>query len=337
MVPAGVQAGLLPLKKSIQKVEVSQTDTLGQNEGDEELSFDEIDVLNESIPDSSAIRISGDTLFLNVDVEALPRRMIVMAQNGEVLYKLLPMDTAQFPSHHPASDIYPIWTNARVNPYNTPVDSLPTEVHINMQGFHFPTMGYVTSHFGFRRYRFHYGTDLKVQIGDSIRAAWDGQVRIVGWDPRGYGHYVVIRHDNGFETVYGHLSMPLYDENERILAGEVLGLGGNTGRSTGPHLHWEIRYLGNAINPESLINFEKHELLYPTEYVLTHKSAFRQTVEKQAGIPPTGAGTAYHTVRQGDTLSGIAKRYKTKVSTLCKLNRIKENSILRIGQKIRVR
>ena len=192
----------------------------------------------------------------------------------------------------------------------------------------------MTSHWGWRKYRFHYGMDIKVQVGDSLRCPWDGQVRIVGWDPRGYGHYVVIRHDNGFETVYGHLSQPLYDENERIMAGDVLGLGGNTGRSTGSHLHFEIRYLGNAFNPELLLDIEKHELRNVKDdvYLLTKKGTYAHKEEiKQL------QQAQYHRVKSGDTLSAIAKRYHTKVSTLCKLNHIKETTLLQIGQKIRVR
>lgn len=310
---------------------------------DEPLSFDEMDIENESLPDGIQVRYENDTLFFTCSQEALPRHIVVMAADGELLYKQLPLDTLTMPIDHPASDLYSdIWTNTRVNPYNTPIDSIKDSVIINTTGFCLPydvrpqpnprPAGYVTSRFGFRRYRFHYGTDIKVQVGDSIRAAWDGQVRIVGWDPRGYGHYVVIRHDNGLETVYGHLSRPLFDENERIFAGEVLGLGGNTGRSTGSHLHLEIRYLGNAINPEYIIDFNKNELRDSAQYIITKKGTFSHKEElKQV------QSAQYHTVRSGDTLSHIAKRYRTNVRTLCRLNNIKETTILQIGRRIRVK
>ena len=224
--------------------------------------------------------------------------------------------------------------NTRVNPYQTPIDSLKDSIPVSLKGFTYPlkAVTYTTSKFGFRKYRFHYGIDLKVQVGDSLHSSWDGQVRIVGWDPRGYGYYVLIRHDNGLETIYGHLSRPLVEENERIYAGEVLGLGGNTGRSTGSHLHYEIRYLGNAINPETLVDFERGTLRVPEDYIITKKGTFKHNEEikqlKQA---------QYHKIRQGDTLSGIAKRYHTSVKALCKLNNIKETKILQIGQKLRVR
>ena len=175
----------------------------------------------------------------------------------------------------------------------------------------------------------HKGTDIKVQVGDSIRSAWAGQVRIVGWDPRGYGYFVVVRHENGLETVYGHLSRPLVDEYEMVPSGYVLGLGGNTGRSTGSHLHFEIRYLGEAIDPAKVIDFSTGQLRNSEEYVIGIK-AMKQAKAEQAA-------RRYHTVRSGDTLSGIAKKYGTTVKKLCQLNGIKETSVIRIGQKIRVR
>ena len=216
-----------------------------------------------------------------------------------------------------------------MNPYGTLFDSIKDDVHVAMDGFVLPAPGYVTSPYGWRRNRMHKGTDIKVQVGDSIRSAWEGQVRIVGWDPRGYGYFVVIRHENGLETVYGHLSRPLIDEYERVPAGYVIGLGGNTGRSTGSHLHFELRYLGEAINPANVIDFATGKLKNEKEYVIGIK-AMKQAKAEQAAMK-------YHKVRQGDTLSGIAKKYGTSVKALCRLNKIKETKILQIGQKIRVR
>lgn len=299
---------------------------------DEEISLDDIEVIHEQLPQDVKLEWRGDTLFVSCGVDYLPHRIVVAAQDGHRMFKQMMVDTVK-PANVPADSIYKyIWTDARVNPYATPIDSIGDSIHISLKGWRLPHPGYVTSRFGMRRYRFHYGTDIKVQVGDSIHAAWDGMVRIVGYDPRGYGHYMVIRHDNGLETVYGHMSMPLYDENERIYAGDVLGLGGNTGRSTGSHLHFEVRYLGNAFNPEKIIEFESGRLLVPEDYVITQKGTYAHHAEvKQL------QSAQYHKVRSGDTLSAIARKYHTKVSTLCKLNRIKESSILQIGQKIRVR
>lgn len=296
---------------------------------------DDFEALTAGMPAGVLSRLVGDTLFVSCSQDELPRFLVVMADDGECQYRLMPAILWGDTSHsHPADSIYPLWMNTRVNPYQTPVDSLRDSIPVSLKGFVYPlkNLTYVTSKFGFRRYRFHYGTDVKVQVGDSLRSSWNGQVRIVGWDPRGYGYYVLIRHDNGLETIYGHLSRPLVEENERIFAGEVLGLGGNTGRSTGSHLHYEIRYLGNPINPETLVNFDQGTLCVPEDYLITKKGTFKHNEEvKQLKM------AQYHKVRQGDTLSGIARKYHTSVRTLCRLNNIKETSILRLGQKIRVR
>lgn len=323
------------------------TPDLGDSEGDEPGSLDDLDVENVGIPSWLQSHVSGDTLYIACSAELLPPRLIVVTNDGECLYKLMPAQMTNMGSmEHPADSIYRhIWTGAHVNPYRIPIDSIGDSICIDMSGYRMPVSlthqdsisehpmrGYVTSKFGFRRYRFHYGTDVKVQIGDSVHASWDGQVRIVGWDPRGYGYYVVIRHPNGLETVYGHLSRPLFDEGEPIYAGEVLGLGGNTGRSTGSHLHYEIRYLGNAINPELLVDFAGHKIKYPEEYTITKQATFGHSTELKAI-----QNAQYHRVKQGDTLGAIARRYHTSVSSLCRLNHIKETSVLQIGQKIRIR
>mgnify|MGYP002869826449 CR=1 FL=1 len=219
------------------------------------------------------------------------------------------------------------------------IDSIQDSTAIDLSGFTLPVPGYITSKFGPRRYRYHYGVDLKLQTGDSVRCAFDGQVRIVGWDPRGYGHYVVIRHTNGLETVYGHLSTPLVDEDMRIYSGEVLGLGGNTGRSTGPHLHFEFRYLGNAFNPELIVDFATGTTRDST-YLITKNGSFYHKMHAQqtASAAGTSNGSAeYYTIRKGDTLGAIARRNNTTVRKLCQLNGLKETSILQIGKRIRIR
>lgn len=303
------------------------------SEGDELGTMDDIDVRASELPECLAGLFSHDTLILGCELDLLPQKIVVRTKEGDVVYKIAPQfmfGDSTLLTHHPADSLYHfIWTDERVNPYGTMFDSLKDDVHIPMAGFVLPAPGYVTSPYGWRRYRMHKGTDIKVQIGDSIRAAWSGQVRIVGWDPRGYGYYVVIRHDNGLETIYGHLSRPLVDEYEKVPAGFVIGLGGNTGRSTGSHLHWEIRYLGEAMNPASFVDFSTGQLKNADEYVIGIK-AMKQARAEQAAMK-------YHKVRSGDTLSGIAKKYGTTVKRLCQLNNIKETKILQIGMKIRVR
>lgn len=309
------------------------SDTLVANEGDELEDLDSLDVRSSALPECLAGLFAHDTLILGCELELLPSKIVVRTKDGDVIYKLAPQfmigDTTLL-THHPADSAYNfIWTNARVNPYDKLFDQLKDDVHIPMAGFRLPAPGYVTSPYGMRRNRMHKGTDIKVQIGDSIHSAWDGQVRIVGWDPHGYGYYVVVRHTNGLETVYGHLSNPLVDEYQKVDAGEVVGLGGNTGRSTGSHLHFEIRYLGEAMNPADFINFSTGELKNSEEYVIGIK-AMKQKKAEQAAMK-------YHKVKSGDTLSGIAKKYGTTVKKLCQLNNIKETKVLQIGQKIRVR
>lgn len=314
-------------------LEIEQDSVASDNAGDELEDLDDLDVRGSELPECLAGLFAHDTLILGCDLALLPSKIVVRTKDGDVVYKLAPQfmlgDTTLL-THHPADSAYHnIWTNARVNPYDKLFDQLKEDVHISMAGFRLPHPGYVTSPYGMRKYRMHKGTDIKVQIGDSIRSAWDGQVRIVGWDPHGYGYYVVVRHTNGLETIYGHLSSPLVDEYQLVDAGEVLGLGGNTGRSTGSHLHWEIRYLGEAMNPASFVDFSTGQLKNKDEYVIGIK-AMKQKKAEQAAMQ-------YYKVKQGDTLSGIAKKYRTSVKRLCQLNKIKETTILQIGRKLRVK
>ena len=233
---------------------------------------------------------------------------------------------------HPADDIYmSIWTREKLNPYQMPIDSLCDSVRIDCSEFVLPVGGRVTSSFGARRYRYHYGTDLKLYVGEPVKAAFSGKIRIIDYERYGYGHYVVVRHNNGLETVYAHLSEVLVEHNQTVEAGDTVGLGGNTGRSTGPHLHFEIRYLGNAINPENVIDFHTGTLR-TNDYLITKNQTFYYQKEVLAM-----KAAKYITVRRGDTLSHIASRNGTSVSRLCRLNNISTKTTIRPGQKIRVR
>lgn len=234
--------------------------------------------------------------------------------------------------NHPADDIYNnIWTPDRLNPYKIPIDSLPDTVRIDCSKFHVPVPGLITSDFGPRRYRYHYGTDLRINIGDSVRSAFDGKVRIIDYEARGYGHYVVIRHNNGLETVYAHLSQVLVSLDQNVKGGELIALGCNTGRSTGPHLHFEMRYLGNALNPASIVNFITGKVHNDIYQITKRKSFYYQhEVRKQASAK-------YYKVRKGDTLGHIALRNGTSVKAICRLNKIKTNTKLQPGQRIRIK
>jgi len=189
----------------------------------------------------------------------------------------------------------------------------------------------VNSDFGWRRSRFHSGIDLDLEVGDNVYASFDGIVKKSDY-VSGYGNLVVIKHFNGLETYYAHLSKILIAEGDTILAGDKIALGGNTGRSTGPHLHFEIRYRGAAINPKYLVDFKNQVLTSEVFYL--KKEHFKPKTE--SGTNSTTA-KKYYTVKKGDTLSRIAVKHNTSVSKLCKLNGISSKKILKPGMRLRVK
>ena len=219
---------------------------------------------------------------------------------------------------------YDIWNNTSINPYNISLVGMKDTVKLDVSGYCPPSEKYVTSNWGFRKWKFHYGIDLKVHRGDTVRSAFDGTVRITRRD-RGYGYFVVVRHDNGLETLYGHLNKILVKPDERVKAGEAVGMGGNTGRSTGYHLHLEFRYLGNPINPNDIVDFQTHKIKKPVLVISSNTFAYKGEIDK----------IRYWTIKKGDTLGRIAYRTGVSVNKLCKLNGITKNTILRIGRKIR--
>lgn len=174
----------------------------------------------------------------------------------------------------PENDLYETYKNDRtVNPFRN--SEVPETATIDVSEFCMPTMGYVTSPYGYRpRFRrMHKGIDLKVQIGDTIRAAFSGYVRLTNFERRGYGNYVILSHNDGFETIYGHLSKFLVKSGQYVKAGTPIALGGNTGRSTGPHLHFETRFMGYAINPAAIFDFENKTT--HTDTYTFNKSTFK--------------------------------------------------------------
>ncbi len=195
-----------------------------------------------------------------------------------------------------------------------------------------PFKGKVTSGFGYRWGRMHKGIDVDLVTGDPVLAAFDGVVRISKYNYGGFGHYVMIRHYNGLETIYGHLSKRLVECNQTVRAGEIIGLGGSTGRSTGSHLHFETRFKGKAFDPTKIIDFQNFSL--KTESIVIDKTWFPYITNSYSYERKFAK---YYRIRKGDTLSAIARRNGTTVTALCRLNRINRNSILRIGRTIRVR
>ncbi|MBQ3190507.1 MAG: peptidoglycan DD-metalloendopeptidase family protein [Bacteroides sp] len=236
-------------------------------------------------------------------------------------------------SAYPAYNLYPTWENTRVHAFSKNV-VIPDTFRIDMTSFCMPTTNTkITSKFGPRRRRMHNGIDVKVYIGDTIRAAFGGKVRMVKYERRGYGKYVVIRHENGLETIYGHLSKQLVNEDQYVEAGEVIGLGGNTGRSTGSHLHFETRFLGQAINPALLFDFEKQDIVADSYLFQKGKNRYRRA--NSSSVIASNGDIQYYKVRKGDSLSRIAKKTGTSIDALCKLNKISRRTTLRIGQVLR--
>lgn len=255
----------------------------------------------------------------------------------------------------PAAQLYEDWDNV----YAHKLTALPDTFHIDLRDFCMPTPSRViTSNFGARWGRQHKGLDIKVYIGDTIRAAFSGKVRIVKYEARGYGNYVVIRHPNGLETIYGHMSKHLVRENQEVRAGEPIGLGGNTGRSTGSHLHFETRLCGMALNPALMFDFRNQDIV-ADEYVYCKRTYDREAAmatrlrgaNGQYGYnpadvnspnvgnsyasysPKTNARSSrYHKVKKGETLYAIARKHGISVNSLCKLNRISKSVKLRPGQ-----
>jgi murein DD-endopeptidase MepM/ murein hydrolase activator NlpD len=236
---------------------------------------------------------------------------------------------------YPAFSLYPEWSNAYAHNYKNV--TIPDSFRIDLSGYCMPTTNTkITSKFGPRRRRMHQGIDVKVYIGDTIRAAFSGKVRVVKNQGRrtGYGKYVIIRHENGLETVYGHLSKQLVNEEQYVEAGEVIGLGGNTGRSTGSHLHFETRFLGQAINPAFMFDFEKQDIVADSYLFMKGKNRYRSS-KNSAVAASSGGDTQYYKVRKGDSLSRISKKTGVSIDRLCKLNGITRRTTLRVNQVLK--
>ena len=244
------------------------------------------------------------------------------------------------------------WDTTNIHAYrDIELDSLPEATAIrlvdSLESYHYPYIGRITSRYGPRRGRAHQGLDIGLKTGDPVYATFDGKVRL-SKAAGDYGNLVIIRHNNGLETYYAHLSQRDVEVGDWVVAGQQIGLGGSTGRSTGPHLHYEVRYKGQSFDPERLIDFSngnlrRDELLlkrrhfsiyskYEQDFGDEEEVAKQEEAERKAA-----AAVQYHTVRSGDTLGAIARKYGTSVSRICQLSGIKSTSILRIGQKLRVR
>ena len=290
-----------------------------------------------------------------------PAVKVVLYDNGTYRY-------VKDPSAVAADSVFTeCWDTRNVNPYRETPDQIPDRFSIwivdSLDSYVCPYIGNPRSLFGYRHGRRHQGIDLPYPTGTPVAVAFDGKVRISDY-VGGYGNLVVVRHANGLETFYGHLSRRDVQPGDWVSAGDIIGLGGSTGRSTGPHLHFETRYRGAAFDPSWLIDFEtgtlRHRLLRIRSWYFNPNQRYVQNVDDEDEIFRTdeedrllaeeqakkeaaaraaaeAAAMRYHTIRSGDTLSGIAKKYHTTVRSLCQLNGMKETTVLRVGKRIRVR
>ena len=238
----------------------------------------------------------------------------------------------------PADELYDgIWNNQYLKAYSG--ISIPDTFRIDLSSFVMPVKGRITSPFGPRRRRFHYGTDIKLQTGDTVYAAFEGKVRVEQYERKGYGYYIVLRHPNGLETVYGHLSAFLVSEGATVAAGQPIALGGSTGRSTGSHLHFECRFLGQAVDPADIVDFNNF-CTYDDSYTF-HKSNINAVSIHNNNYALYNKYTqshqsiTYHRVRTGETLAKIANTYGVTVKQICRLNGLQPTSKLRVGSVLR--
>ena len=255
----------------------------------------------------------------------------------------------------PAAQLYDDWSNR----YAHRATQVPDSFRIDLRHFCMPTPSrVVTSNFGSRWGRQHKGLDIKVYIGDTIRAAFSGKVRVVKYEGGGYGKYIVLRHNNGLETIYGHLSKQLVAEDQTVRAGEPIGLGGNTGRSTGSHLHFETRLCGVALNPALMFDFRNQDVVSDFYVYIKsnyeHESAEATRLRGKVGNGgynrdevqgelannsnanfDSSADMRYHKVKSGETLASIAEKRGVTIDTICKLNHITKGKAVRPGQILR--
>lgn len=240
----------------------------------------------------------------------------------------------------PAGAHYPFdWDTVVINPYKVSLKEMNDTILLKLKdsmdcAFHPPAIGDITSNFGFRswgrRAKFHYGVDVRMEVGDPVYAIFDGVVRVAKRSAD-YGYVVLIRHYNGLETLYAHFDQLLAYTGKPVRSGEIIGLSGNTGRSTGPHLHFEVRFKGEKIDPNKIINFPSGSLM--SDSLQIDKTCFSHLYKvQQAKIK-----SRYYTVRRGDTLGKIAYKNGVSVKQIKRLNKISTKTKLKAGRRLRIR
>jgi LysM repeat protein len=285
-------------------------------------------------------------------------------------------------------DVLPVyrdhWDTSQVFAYRSvELKDLPAVIELplitSFKEYHYPIRGRVFSKYGPRGRRNHNGVDIPLKTGEPIYAVFDGRVRYAKYNTGGFGNLVIVRHTNGLETWNAHLTKLNVKPNDYVKAGQVIGFGGSTGRSRGPHLHFETRYADQTFDPERLIDFETGSLRYQTfalerSYFNIHSRASDQLEEDDdAGTDAMAAllaesgegesasedilekiakaqqkpatvssqstsGAVYHTVRQGDMLGSISRKYGVSIDQICRLNPgLTRTTILKLGRRLRVK
>ena len=336
---------LLALSASAQEV-----DTMDEELPAETVAADSVAVADEPVKQEAhpvhSVRTLGKVSAIDTLATESPYLSIILFNDNTWRYVMAEEfrnDPEVFSDH---------WNTTATHAYSdVELSSLPEATPIrlvdSLGSYHHPYIGRITSRYGPRRGRAHQGLDISLKIGDPVYATFDGKVRM-SKAAGNYGNLVIIRHNNGLETYYAHLSERSVEVGDWVVAGQQIGLGGNTGRSTGPHLHFEVRYKGQSFDPERIIDFTTGDLRR-TELLLKRRhfsiyAKYEQDFDEEVEVEKieeaerkAAAAIQYHTVRSGDTLGALARKYGTTVTRLCQLNGIKSTSILRIGQRLRVR
>jgi murein DD-endopeptidase MepM/ murein hydrolase activator NlpD len=246
------------------------------------------------------------------------------------------------PAMIPANTHYPFeWDTVVINPYKVSLREMNDTILLKLRdsmdcSFHPPAIGDVTSGFGYRswgrRPKFHYGIDVRMEVGDPVYSIFDGIVRVAKRSSD-YGYVVVVRHYNGLETLYAHFDQLLAYPGKPVRSGEIIGLSGNTGRSTGPHLHFEVRFKGEKIDPSKVIYFPSGSLLSDTLQIdkqcFTHVKLYKEQQTKLR--------SRYYIVKRGDTLGKIAYKNGVSVKQIGRLNKISTKTKLKAGRRLRIR
>ena len=319
----------------------SENDSINNGEDEEEEEEEEEEEFSEDIP------MPIDT----IDTEDRYRKVVLFDNSTWVYYNMEKPDI-------PDSLSTDHWETEMVHTYrDIALKDLPDEVELRLidsvHGYCIPHPGPITSQFKVRWHRAHKGSDIGLDMGDAVYAAFDGVVRaaLPSRMTGGYGNVLVIRHINGLETYYGHLSRYIVKSGDIVKAGELIGYGGSTGRSTGPHLHFETRYMGQSFDPERIFDFysgtirdevfvlKKHYFSINSHYGQSDQQSYAASKKTPTDSSPAKAKSkaVYYKVKKGDTLSKIAAKHGTTISKICKLNGIRQNKVLQIGQRLRVK